>query len=189
MRCITPPLVLSRRIEYKQLCSKARGGRLFASKRPLRVGSASQRSIAGVTPLVAIAGSLHVLRGHPDSHNYRVHGSLDPGHCGSSYRCAQAWARSGRSRLAERELRKRGINLFWTPTDPGSHTFASGCVPAGRSTTKLLPCSHAIKRAPVTCLLLLRGQLSKSSLARRRYSCEAISVLGKWERLSSPQGP
>jgi predicted nuclease with RNAse H fold len=34
-----------------------------------------------------------------------------------------AWARSGRSRTAERELRRVGITAFSTPLDPGSHPF------------------------------------------------------------------
>jgi predicted nuclease with RNAse H fold len=34
-----------------------------------------------------------------------------------------AWGRSGRSRLAERELARLGISAFCTPTDPGDHPF------------------------------------------------------------------
>jgi predicted nuclease with RNAse H fold len=34
-----------------------------------------------------------------------------------------AWAISGRSRLAERQLRQLGITAFATPTDPGAHAF------------------------------------------------------------------
>ena len=34
-----------------------------------------------------------------------------------------AWGQHGRSRAAERELRKLGITAFSTPTDPGPHPF------------------------------------------------------------------
>lgn len=34
-----------------------------------------------------------------------------------------AWARTGKSRTAERALRPLGITAFCTPTDPGDHTF------------------------------------------------------------------
>jgi predicted nuclease with RNAse H fold len=34
-----------------------------------------------------------------------------------------AWATSGRSRAAERDLRRLGITAFATPTDPGDHPF------------------------------------------------------------------
>lgn len=34
-----------------------------------------------------------------------------------------AWARSGKSRAAERALRPLGITAFSTPTDPGDHSF------------------------------------------------------------------
>lgn len=33
------------------------------------------------------------------------------------------WARSGRSRLAERELARRGVQAYATPADPGDHPF------------------------------------------------------------------
>jgi len=34
-----------------------------------------------------------------------------------------AWAANGRSRAAERELRRFGVTAFSTPTDPGPHSF------------------------------------------------------------------
>jgi predicted nuclease with RNAse H fold len=33
------------------------------------------------------------------------------------------WAKQGRSRLAERQLRRLGVSAFCTPTDPGEHPF------------------------------------------------------------------
>lgn len=74
--------------------------------------------------LVVLDGSKHVvssLRRGTVAHVAQVVAELCPDVvCIDS---PPAWAEFGRSRTAERELRRFGITAFSTPTDPGEHRF------------------------------------------------------------------
>lgn len=102
----------------------------------------------------------------------------------------QAWARSGRSRLAERELRQRGINLFWTPTDPGTHTFyewmragrevydkIAPLFPRYQAGSRNMPApveGTAIEVFPRATAVLLRGDLCPRQMGKVKFPARSL---------------
>lgn len=90
-----------------------------------------------------------------------------------------AWAAEGRSRTAERELRRFGITAFSTPTDPGDHRFYRW-MRVGFSTFDTVADSHPRYRGgpvsgtaaevfPEATAVLLEGRLRSAGETKGRF--------------------
>ena len=101
-----------------------------------------------------------------------------------------AWARSGRSRAAERQLLALGVSIFATPADPGDHPFyrwmragfevfaaaaAAGC-PLYRGERLALPA--AIEVFPHATAVLLNGGLPPAGTGKIAWRRRALRQAG-----------
>ena len=99
-----------------------------------------------------------------------------------------AWAAVGRSRTAERELRRFGITAFSTPTDPGEHRFYRW-MRAGFAIFDALADSHprylggpvtgtAAEVFPEATAVLLEGRLRSADEPKGRFRRRVLERRG-----------
>ncbi len=96
-----------------------------------------------------------------------------------------AWASSGRSRAAERQLRALGITAFSTPTDPGAHSFYQW-MRVGFSVFTAISHTYPLYRTgpvqgtavevfPVASAVLLAGRLRPSHESKRDFRRDVLA--------------
>jgi predicted nuclease with RNAse H fold len=99
-----------------------------------------------------------------------------------------AWASHGRSRTAERELRRLGITAFATPVDPGPHPFY-GWMRAGFAVFDAVSATHPRYRGgppggtaaevfPEATAALLAGHLRPAAVGKRDFRRQVLAEHG-----------
>lgn len=99
-----------------------------------------------------------------------------------------AWAAEGRSRAAERDLRRLGITAFATPVDPGPHPFY-GWMRVGFSVFAAVASAYPRYRAgpvrgtavevfPEATAVLLEGRLRRSDEAKAEFRRRVLARQG-----------